>query len=386
MSYIEENSNDEDFYNSRTNKRSRKTIEYTLSVFDRFCHSKYQRDSKTIIKDLKDEPNEKIYTLTNQYVIWLGQDHPKILIEIGRYHYERPMKALHPATIRNYVGHLKDYLEEVGGFEISDRRWKKRVKLPKQIEDEPEQIRPEEVRILLDHVSPKKKFLYMVLKDSGMRIGETLRIRKKDVDITKNPIEIKIPAWATKTNKGRTAYITKETVPMMKRRLNEIDENDFVFPSNEDPAQASITEAKAFEYYRNKLASKFSRFGERYESNNRHKITVHSLRSFTATQCAEIIDEDFGHTIIGHSKYLSQYIRNKDKIPSMYLKCEHNLMVYERIEVVDSDERVKKLEMENQSIRKDMLELSEIMEQLSKLKDDKVKHQVEIQILKQKLS
>ncbi|MDH3490283.1 MAG: tyrosine-type recombinase/integrase [Nitrosopumilus sp.] len=87
----------------------------------------------------------------------------------------------------------------------------KRVKLPKMISEDPEPFRPEEVRILLDNASPKKGFLYMVLKDSGMRIGETLQIRKKDVDCTKNPVEIKIPAWATKTKKGRTAYITRET-------------------------------------------------------------------------------------------------------------------------------------------------------------------------------
>lgn len=355
MSYIEENSSVKDYFNSRANKRSRNTVKYTLSVFNRFCLKKYQRDAETVVNDLKNEPSEKIYTMVNQYVIWLGQDHPEILIKIGRHKYERPMKALHPATIRNYVGHLKDYLEEVGGFEISDRRWKRRIKLPKMISEDPEPFRPEEVRILLDNASPKKKFLYMVLKDSGMRIGETLRIRKKDVDITKNPIEIKIPVWATKTNRGRTAYISRETSPMMRRRLSDIGDDDYIFPSNEDPAQASITEAKAFEYYRNKLTKRFPRFGERYESNNRYKITVHSLRAFTATQCAEVIDEDFGHTIIGHSKYLSQYIRNKERIPTLYLKCEHNLMVYEKIEVVDSDETVKSMQNDIEKLQKMVL-------------------------------
>lgn len=260
MSYIQETSNSEDFYSSRANPRSRKTIQYTISVFNRFCKVRFQRSADTVIGDLKNEPTEKIFTLANQYVIWLGQNHPEIMIKIGRHQYERPMKALHPATIRNYVGHLKDYLEEVGGFEISDRRWKKRVKMPKQIQEEPEPFRPEEVRILLDHATPKKKFLYMVLKDSGMRIGEALRIRKKDVDISKNPIEIKIPAWATKTNKGRITFISRETAPMMIRRLKEMGEEDYIFPSNENPAQASITEAKAFEYYRNKLAERFPRF------------------------------------------------------------------------------------------------------------------------------
>ena len=117
----------------------------------------------------------------------------------------------------------------------------------------------------------------------------------------------------------------------------------------------ALEEAKAFEHYRNKLKKRFPRFGERYESNNRYKITVHSLRSFTATQCAEVIDEDFGHTVIGHSKYLSQYIRNKEKIPALYLKCEHNLMVFEKIEVVDSDEKVKSMQDDIDKLQKMVL-------------------------------
>ena len=131
MSYIEENSNVEDYFSSRANKRSRNTVRYTLSVFNRFCVVKYQRDAQTVVKDLKNENNEKIYTMANQYAIWLGQDHPEILIKIGRHKFERPMKALHPSTIRNYVGHLKDYLDEVGGFEIvkdSETRKKKIMK------------------------------------------------------------------------------------------------------------------------------------------------------------------------------------------------------------------------------------------------------------------
>lgn len=352
MSYIEEFSNEEDFLSSRTNERTRKTVEYTLSVFNRFCMSKYNRDSRTVLEDLKDEPIEKIYNLVNQYVIWLSQDHPEVIIEIGRHKYQRQMTALHPNTVRNYVGHLKEYLEEVGGFELSDRRWKKRIRLPKPVDEDPEPVTRQEMRILLDSVSPGKKFLYMVLKDSGMRIGEALRIRKENVDATKIPIEIRIPANRTKGRKARTAYITRETIPLLKARLAEMRDDEFIFPSHENPAQASITEAKAFEYYRNKLAKKFPRFAERYESNRRHKITIHSLRAFTATQCAEIIDEDFGHTIIGHSKYLGMYIRNKDKIPGNYLRCEHNLMVYETVTVVDSDQKIESMQQEIQKLQK----------------------------------
>ena len=39
----------------------------------------------------------------------------------------------------------------------------------------------------------------MTLRDSGMRIGEAVQIRKYHIDMTKNPSEIHIPAKITKT-------------------------------------------------------------------------------------------------------------------------------------------------------------------------------------------
>ena len=80
----------------------------------------------------------------------------------------------------------------------------------------------------------------------------------------------------------------------------------------------------------------FHYFGISLQILDRHKKTIHSIRSFTATQCAEAIDEAWGHALIGHKKYLGQYIRNQDKISEMYLKSEPYLMVYEKDIVVEN--------------------------------------------------
>jgi hypothetical protein len=121
--------------------------------------------------------------------------------------------------------------------------------------------------------------------------------------------------------------------------------------------KAATNEGKLFDYLRKKLG-----FTQKYESNNRHKKNLHSLRAYCATQLAEKYGEEFAHGFIGHSKYLGQYIRNKDKIAEKYLRAENYLMIYETVEVVDQsltiEQAKKELRQEIQDeFRKDRQEL-----------------------------
>ena len=74
----------------------------------------------------------------------------------------------------------------------------------------------------------------MVMKDSGMRIDEVLQLKKKHFDTTKTPIAIHIPAFATKTKKSRATFVTQETRHIILRRLNEIEQDNLVFGTNDD--------------------------------------------------------------------------------------------------------------------------------------------------------
>ena len=101
----------------------------------------------------------------------------------------------------------------------------KRVKVPKAEEEDPEPFTKEQMRLLLDRCSNHAKLKYMVLKDTGCRIGELVKLRKSDIIVSKSPIEIKIQASYVKTRKARTAFVAKETAPMLKR---------FIFHAEED--------------------------------------------------------------------------------------------------------------------------------------------------------
>ncbi|KFM16648.1 putative tyrosine recombinase XerC protein [Marine Group I thaumarchaeote SCGC RSA3] len=378
MSYVSDTTTREEFLAER-NTRSRQVAQVALHQFDIFCNALYDKDGDVLIQDIKSTGIfEKSYTLLNQFSMWLSEDHLDISVPMGKS--SRPMTKRMPRTIYSYLVVLKSYFEEFGGIEINDRRFKKRVKVPKKITIELEPFTHEEIRLICDIASSDRKTLYMTLKDSGMRVGEAIQLVKSDIDTGKNPIEIKIRAETTKTKQARTTFVTSETSHMLVNRLHQINDTDFVFATNSDPIKAVRNETLMFKYYREKAG-----LTEKYSHNGRHKKNIHSFRAFACTQVAEVHGEEFAHGYIGHTKYLPMYIRRKEKLPQMFKQCENKLMIYERIEVVDQDERVRQLEEKQEKSRIDMIALANIMTQLADIRADNARKDLEIKQLQNML-
>ena len=391
MSYLQSQITIEQYLVSITNRSKKNHVGSVLNTFNIFCNQKYDKSSQQILDDLSDEvrkthSNDKVYVLFNHFKDWLLVDHPEIVYYFGKNQsLKKTIKARHPNTVKLYLIKIRSIFEEIGNIEINSRLFNKRVKVPKAEEEDPEPFTKEQMRLLLDRCSNHGKLKYMVLKDTGCRIGELVQLRKKDIDISKSPMEIKIQASYTKTKKARIAFVTRETAPMLKRLLNKKQDDELIFGTSEDEYVATGTEKTLFAYYRKELAKDYPEFGDIYQSNGRHKKTIHSLRSFTATQCAEAIDETWGHGYIGHKKYLGQYIRNQEKMSEMFQRSENYLMIYETIEVVDQDERVKKLEEKQEQSRIDMIALTNIMTQLADIRADSARKDLEIKQLQHML-
>ena len=384
MSYLDTRITTKEFIRTRGSSYTQKNTITALNLFDHFCNELYQKTGEQVVLDLEEAINQdgnydRLYRLVNGYVQWLLEDHPNIKIQ--KHRHTETLKKHNPTTIRQLISTVRQYLEEFGRIEFSQRRFQRMVKLPKIIHQELEPFTKEEIRLFIDSASPKRKALYMTLKDSGMRIGEALQIQKKHIDITTNPVRIDIPAEYTKTKQSRITFVTRETKPYLVRLLAKLEDDELVFGTNTNIHQAVNSEEQLFARTRELVG-----LTQKYSHNNRFKKNPHSFRAFCATQLTEVFSEEFAHGFIGHKGYLTQYIRNKDKLAEKYLRAENNLMIYESIEVIDSDERVKKLEMENQSIRKDMMQLSEIMEEMAKIKTEKAKQELEIEFLKQQIS
>jgi len=122
MSYIPEVKTREEFVSSFKSERRRGVAKSSLKAFDLFCNEKYQKEGFTVLKDLVNEvknrdKTEKIYVLLAQFADWLNMDHPNIIQRIGMNgSYKRIMSKVHPRTLRNYLGMVRNYFEDVGGI------------------------------------------------------------------------------------------------------------------------------------------------------------------------------------------------------------------------------------------------------------------------------
>jgi integrase len=320
----------------------------------------FDESIREIISLEREVRDTQIILLLQKFCIWCQSDHPDITYTSKRknqYH-----KAKRPRSILTYASRLRDVLEYVYGIEITVRNFKKKLRIPDPSEFDPEPLSKETVRMICDYTKSEEKTLYMTMKDSGMRIGEAVAIRKKHIDITKNPIEIHIPASITKTNRTRITYVTRETNQMLINHLKRLDNDQLVFGKNENQTKAVDRAGQDFWRLRDELAKIDPKFNETYEENGIHKVTLHSFRSYTATQCAEAVDEGFGHGIIGHKKYLGQYIRNQNKMPELYKRAEPYLMIYEKIEVVDQSSELSELKREVEQNKREFQELLKLQE------------------------
>jgi hypothetical protein len=152
MSYIVEENTKESFFGNMTPKK-REIYNASLNQFNFFTTDVYQKKGETVLIDLieyvkKEESNEKIYTILNQFTRWLLIDHPNLQITAGneKSRYARPMKAGHPQTARVHTQSLTTYIEDRFKIEISRNIWKKRIKIPKVDEIDPEPFTKEDVR------------------------------------------------------------------------------------------------------------------------------------------------------------------------------------------------------------------------------------------------
>ena len=100
--------------------------------------------------------------------------------KFARYQGERNISA---STLKQRVVTVKNFLE-YHDIDISPRRFKLKVKLPKTIRKNKEALSKEDIIEILNATSDIRiKTYVMLLASTGMRAGEALSIRIKDFDL-----------------------------------------------------------------------------------------------------------------------------------------------------------------------------------------------------------
>jgi integrase len=289
---------------------SRASYQSALNRFEEFCNYTYDnRTTQQIVSELKsiwsEQRDEAYFGVLQGYVNWLLRrnlshktvnNHFKIVNHYFSFNGIRP----HPSDLRRYVNR------------------------PKEIKEKLHPLTLEEIHKIFSFASEKRRMLYLVLVGSGMRIRECVSLRKKDFDINfPKRIKIDIPATFTKTKTAHTTFVSREASRELIPRLESIQPDDLVFATNQDAYHASMTEIEAFSKYRDNAG-----LNDKYESANRHHVTLHSFRSYFFTRARRVHDTDIAHAMVGHTPYLDMYDRRDDfEKLELYLKVEHKLQI-----------------------------------------------------------
>ena len=329
--------------------------EYRLSRFEKYIEMAYkeelqqqelhqQQQNQDLIITLDDVINElkkngynnnKIdpYDLLSGFVAYLEEEED---IE-------------NPNTLRYFVTTAANFLE-YNDVEISPRKFKLKVRLPKPVVRHKEAISKEEIReILLKCSNIKLKTYLMLLASTGMRATEALALRHKDFDFddensnsnNNRQAFVRIRGEFTKTRTDRYVFLTREMVEQCKawadfkyrqRRITRVVNTAgnslggkavvsyWVEPkANPDDLFFAMPRKRKRSGFRGLYVSmneEFAHtldrigFGNREDGNNRRReITFHSFRRFVKTtisaQLTQILQSTVSSSERKRDKHLS---------------------------------------------------------------------------------
>jgi len=355
------------------NKRSAYEYYNRLTTFQDFITNDYKITLDNLIIELK-QCREDPYDILSNYIVYI-QNHYNIS----------------SGTIKARVITAKNFLEYYD-VDISPRKFKLKVKIPKVIRKNKEALSKEDVIDILNACSDiRLKTYVMLLAAIGFRAVEALSIRIKDLHLEFQPAKIFVRGEYTKTKIDRYIFLTEEVAIQLKQyieykyrnrricykdaegktiteyRTPARNSNDLVFAvyqdqEKPDPRMIYFDLAKSFGKTLDRMGK-----GTREDGNERRRqITLHSFRRFVKTTISDLGYSDFSEYFIGHSG--STYWRKKDSEKAeLFCKIEPyltflNVHQLER-QGADIQTKVEELEQLNQSMR-----------DRDKMKDDAIAH------------
>lgn len=281
-------------------------------------------------------------------------------------------KGLTAVSIRSSFKRIKPYVAYRLEFKIHSEDVKTEIKFPKKQKNKRHGLTTNEIKKILDYASPQRKALYLTLLSSGMRIQESVQLRKRDFDTNLERWKINLRASYTKNKAERITFISKESSDYLKPILEKLKDDDLVFGLSPDSWRSTLTEEAYFGRIRERAG-----LTDRYDNSRTNKITLHTFRSYFITKC-EAVNDGMGHALAGHERYMAEYERYSDQeLIGYYLKVEPELTLFNTegllLQNKIQDETIKKMVSEKDdrisNLEKkvsDMQGLSKIVEQLLK--------------------
>ena len=294
------------------------------------------------------------------------------------------------STLKFRIVTLKNFLEFYD-VDISPRKFKLKVKLPKVIRKTKQALSKEDIIDILNACSDiRLKTYLMLLASTGMRPVEALSTCVKDLSLKSNPSRLFVRGEYTKTRSDRTIFLTQEldnqvsswlTHSYRKRRICYSEngktvtqyrtpimkESDLVFSAHRlsgNPNPVSL-----YVEFRTSFAKTLDRMGKgaREDGNERRReITLHSFRRFVKTTISDLGYQDFSEYSIGRSGS-TYWTKKESEKAEIFRKIEPYLTFLNVHELerrgADIQSKIEELEEQNQSFR-----------DRDKMKDDAIAH------------
>jgi len=357
------------------NRKTAYEYYFRLMGFQDFIINSYNSTLNDIITKINDR-SEDPYDILSGYVTYL-----------------QTSCKISTLTLKLRIITAKNFLEYYD-VDISPRKFKLKVKIPKVIRQSKEALSKEDITDILNACSDIKLKTYaMFLAATGMRATEALSIRIKDLDLKSSPAKVFVRGEYTKTRTDRTVFLTQEIAQQLTSWLNYKYRTRRVC-YNDKQTGKTISEIRTpekkdtdliFAVYQSKespnpknLYFEFAKFfaktldsvgkGDREDGDNyrRREITLHSFRRFVKTTISDLGYSDYSEWYIGHSG--STYWRKKESE-----KAE----LFRKIEPYLTFLNIHQLERQGADIQSKVEELEEVNQGLrnrDKMKDDAIAH------------
>lgn len=299
----------DDSYNLSGSQRTREVYRHILYSFNKFCFSTYDQNLLETIDDIKKKPLEDALNVFLDYKRYLDSYTTQRRLPVSN-----GTKRVHMSVLKNFFRSC--------GIKVHHEDIQDHVKIGRKMRVRKFALDVETVSKIVENLDQFSfKTLTVLLASTGMRVMEAITLQPSDFDFESYPVSVNIRARETKTNEGRSVYLTKECASMMEQLIrNKPVAQSYLFDRCAEPINI-------YRKYANAIRKSLHKLGlYKILDNGVNQITVHSFRSFFRTYAGHIVDRDFAESFIGHRFYLSEYQNMPEaEKKKLFLKLESHI-------------------------------------------------------------
>jgi integrase len=304
-----------------------------------------------------------------------------------RKHVSEDEKAVYENLAEKYFGEQRDYFEDLLKFaaskhdqpplgakakiagvreflsfydvELTQRQLKQlSTKMPKgkTARTTEKDIDVEILKKILTHMDLKGRAITLALVSSGARIGEMIRIKLSDVDLTTTPPELVIRGEDNKSGDTRTIFISSEAKEVLEEWLKVRDSyiksakernRGLVVNGNAKAKKGAddrlfpFTDRNVRVMWENALTK--ADLWNKDSTTGRSQVRIHALRKFFRSQLALSCPLDIVEALMGHEGYLTEAYRrySRKQMGEYYLKAEHHVTITGSGEIREFQDRLQ---------------------------------------------